>query len=585
MLVGCFVLQSLAAQVPLGLPPEQSPELGSASRITPSYNSASPLDSDSLGLSPWQLDEPLPANATGHFVFETVNSLLQHWPNTRYRNGHTIIPGVVPKGTLLYHGAFSDKIPTIPEWTATDPEHSILFCRGASDTGCWHLTLAATRPLKVLYFDGTSAANTKDGTLDTQDIIAWGELKPDWWMHEQQRLEDLCKWGAPYGVDGYVRMEMDFEVMLCDFTAGVEVISWSNLASLVEPVSAIPGIPTGIPNAFYIRMFEVMHSGSWHNRYPGDTRINLDLAGIVSLYDTTIAPSLVSSRAGQERCDHRVQGISSVDMEVMRRSVSRALERDQSDFSGIDWKTLFRVIVERYSDRLDLMDYLLNHTSENDTLVDQASKVHIQLRVMLTPYILHTCVPPSAPYDSAHSWATPVFKACGTAHTSSIASYISSLNPSERLLLNAVQETTREICRITTKMWAAGVLAGLDPYLPHDSTPGTAEIARLIDTWRRELSDLMAWLDWSVWVRCRPACGPEEMCYLPTWPVSAPRRPGRWPDRPPYERYESSDIINASFPDRASLKHELFMQLAGPQDDGWRKPQPKCIRRLAPYGF
>ncbi|KAG1756855.1 uncharacterized protein EDB91DRAFT_39439 [Suillus paluster] len=559
MLIGChLVLWSLAA--------------------TPgSHNSASPLDSGSLDTTPWQLDELPPANATGHFVFETVNSLLQHWPNTRYRNGHAIVPGVIPKGTLLYHGAFSDKIPTVPEWTATDPEHSVLFCRGLSDTGCWHLTLAATRPLKVLYFDGTSAANTKDGTLDTQDIIAWGEFKPDWWMNEVQRIEDLCKWGAPYAVDGYVRMEMDFEVMLCDFTAGVEVVSWSNLASLVVPVSTI----SRIPNIFMDRMFEVMHAGSWHNRHPGDTRINLDLAGIVSLYDTTIAPSLVGSRAGQERCDHRVQGISSVDMEVVRRSVSRALERHQGDFSGIDWKTLFRVIVERYSDRLDLMDYLLNHTSENDTPWDQASKVHFQLRVMLTPYIFHTSVPPSASYDSAHSWATPVFKACGTVHTSSIASYSSSLNHSERLLLNAVQETTREICRIITKMWAAGVVAGLDPYLPRDSPSDAAEIARLIDTWRQEISDLMAWLDWSVWVRCHPACGPEEMCYLPTWPINAP-----WPGRrPPHREYEGSDIINASFSDRLSLKHRLLMQLAGPGGDEWRKPQPKCIRRIAPYGF
>lgn len=116
-----------------------------------------------------------------------------------------MVPGVIPKGTLLYHGAANDTIPTVPEWTATDPEHSILFCRGSPDTGCWHLTLAATRPLKVLYFDGTSAANTLNGTLDTQDIVAWGELRPDLQFNEDQRIEDLCKWGAQYAVDGYVR--------------------------------------------------------------------------------------------------------------------------------------------------------------------------------------------------------------------------------------------------------------------------------------------------------------------------------------------------------------------------------------------
>ncbi|OAX40195.1 hypothetical protein K503DRAFT_737987 [Rhizopogon vinicolor AM-OR11-026] len=571
IVVGCFVLQALALQVPL--------------HLSPPYNSTSSLDSSDLDFSLWQLDELPPANATGHFVFETVNSLLQHWPNTRYPNGHTMVPGVIPKGTLLYHGAFTDKIPTVRNWVATDPEHSMLFCKGNPDTGCWHLTLATTRPLKVLYFDGTSAANTRDGTLETQDIMAWGELKPEWWWEETERLENLCNWGAPYAVDGYVRMEMDFEVMLCDFTAGLEVVSFYNLASLLLPVSTLsfptPRMPK-IPNDFKIRMFEVMHAGSWHNRYPGDTRINLDLAGIVSLYDTTLAPSLVSLRAGQERCDHRLQGISHMDIEAVRSSVSRAAERSQSDRSGVDWKTLFRVIVDRYSDRLDLLDHLLNSTLEDDALMDQARKVHLQLRVMFTPYIFHNTVPPNASFDSAHSWAAPVFKACGTAHTSSIASYMSSLNPSERLLLQSVQETTREICRITTKMWAAGVLAGLDPFLPVESASDAAKIARLVDTWRQELSGLMAWLDWSVWVRCRPTCGPEEMCYLPSWPLNSPR--GRRSPYPPHEERDDSNILNTSFADRVSFKHDLLMQQVGPDDDR-KKPQPKCIRRVEPYGF
>ena len=119
--------------------------------------------------------------------------------------GHTIVPGVIPKGTLLYHGTRNHKIPTVPEWTATDPEHSAIYCRGSPDAGCWHLTLATTRPLKVLYFDGTSAAQTLNGTLETQDIIAWGEFRPDRRMEERQRLGDLCRWGASYAVDGYVR--------------------------------------------------------------------------------------------------------------------------------------------------------------------------------------------------------------------------------------------------------------------------------------------------------------------------------------------------------------------------------------------
>jgi hypothetical protein len=35
-------------------------------------------------------------NATGNLLFEGVNSLLQHWPNTRYRNGTPTIRFPVP---------------------------------------------------------------------------------------------------------------------------------------------------------------------------------------------------------------------------------------------------------------------------------------------------------------------------------------------------------------------------------------------------------------------------------------------------------------------------------------------------------
>jgi hypothetical protein len=40
----------------------------------------------------WRLDEGPSENATGNLIFDTVHSLLQHWPNTRYRNGTCHFP-------------------------------------------------------------------------------------------------------------------------------------------------------------------------------------------------------------------------------------------------------------------------------------------------------------------------------------------------------------------------------------------------------------------------------------------------------------------------------------------------------------
>ena len=123
--------------------------------------------------------------------------------------GHNIVPGTIPIGTLLYHATTREEIPSSPEWTAPDPEHSYYFCfpirKEKDSTGCWHLTLINIRPLKVLYFDGSSAAKWLGGSMDSQDVLLWGEVKPDWTHKEQERIESLCEWGKQYGIDGFVR--------------------------------------------------------------------------------------------------------------------------------------------------------------------------------------------------------------------------------------------------------------------------------------------------------------------------------------------------------------------------------------------
>lgn len=119
------------------------------------------------------------------------------------------MPGTVPIGTYLYHARNRRRVPTIPDWVAMNPEESTFFCMGPAENGCWHLTLVMTRPLKVLYFDGSSAAKLDSGTMDTQDVLTWGKgLLDKTWM-EQERIAALCEWGNQYRVDGFIRMEMD----------------------------------------------------------------------------------------------------------------------------------------------------------------------------------------------------------------------------------------------------------------------------------------------------------------------------------------------------------------------------------------
>ena len=237
----------------------------------------------------------------------------------------------------------------------------------------------------------------------------------------------------------------------------------------------------------------------------------LDLTGLITLYDTSLAPSLIPIRADLERCDHRVLGISSEDISQVMRRLTEIVSRPNPVGSGIDWKTLIHVIVDRYADRLELLQHLLNFASSDfQELLQQAKSAQSQLRVMLTPYLLHSTVIPNSNASGVNAlqWAHQIFRQCAITHTSELKAHIHSMTSSERLLLKSIEETTREICRVTTKMWANGAMSGLDTLF--EVEPDTEyEIIQIFDGWRDETRDLMSWLDWSVWIKCRPACGPE----------------------------------------------------------------------------
>ncbi|KAI6098035.1 hypothetical protein EDD16DRAFT_227049 [Pisolithus croceorrhizus] len=535
-------------------------------------------------LADWRLDDPPNVNSTGHFIFETVSSLLQHWPNTRMRNGHNIVPGTIPTGTLLYHGTWHPELPPGPDWAAFDPEHSVIFCGGVIEYGrCWHLTLITTRPLNVVYFDGNSAAKLSTGTLDSQDIVTWGNVRPDWSFDEWSRITTLCDWGREYNIDGFVRMEMSFEVMLCNFTSGIRVVSFPNIVDPVIIRNATRRFPF---------TFEVMYAGSRHNRYPGETRVRLDLSGLVSFYDTELVPSLVSARFGVERWDHRLLNISMEDAVRVKGRLEEALSRPAGGSSGVDWQALIRVVVDRYSERLQVVQYLLNSTETNaydpDSALDYAIKTQVQLRHMLMPYIGVNVTPRSIGANTNQiaadvlDWARPVYKLCATTLTDRIRDC--TMTSSEKLLLNAVQGTMREICRVVTKMWGLGVSVGVDQFMGTDREPDVKTIQNTMKIWRNDIDELMAWLDWNVWVKCRPECGPEEICYLPTWPAGfpPPHERARVPrpdegDRVPLLPSQSTPVpTDTPIPWRGGMAGREIAE-------DWKRPQPRCIRRIHLY--
>ncbi|KAJ7620744.1 hypothetical protein DFH06DRAFT_1341434 [Mycena polygramma] len=151
------------------------------------------------------------------------------------------------------------------------------------------------------------------------------------------------------------------EVMLCDFTAGVELVSadflaewharpvqtplWSLSAHDPHPPPPPESPPKRPDPLFSLVIFQTIYAGSWHNRYPGETRVVLDVARLVSFYDTALVPSLVPLRQKQERWDHRLDGISLTDLAAVNNRLREVLTPGLDHArSGIDWQTLLRVV-------------------------------------------------------------------------------------------------------------------------------------------------------------------------------------------------------------------------------------------------
>ncbi|KAH8927445.1 hypothetical protein BT69DRAFT_1347329 [Atractiella rhizophila] len=506
---------------------------------------------------------------TSAFAFDTISNLLQHWGNTRLRNGHNIVPGVLKPGTLLYHGAPNTTKPTGPEWFAFSPEHSTGFARLG-----WHLTISLERPVRILYFDGASAAKMPYGSMDTQDLVAWGEVTSDRFFDEQRRLKDLCSWGEKWMVEAFVRMEMDFEVMICDPTSdSFRTVNWQRLPWVVRdrprgpPPPGGPGrpehpkepekpgksllppprdedtfdpipIPDFPPGGSWPRWygFETINAGSRHNHYPGNEHFDLFLSHLVSFYDTKRFPSLIETRRGQKRMDHRLIDLSAQDILLFEQA---SWGSAWSASNSVDWRNVVRGLHDRYSRRLKVLEHILFANSES--LPDNQTRYNLtvlQAHVNLAPYV--TLLPTSG--DAANkTWVLPIWKLCAEAPTSHLPS--DGETETDRFIRKSVDTVAREICRVVSLILAEGAA---------ESASGAKSVDSVVQRWKAELRSLIDWLDWSEWVVCNPACSNEEICYLPTWPYfNSPRR-----DRP----------------------HDWK-----PQDQDWWYPKPKCLRTFAPY--
>ncbi|QRV85932.1 hypothetical protein RhiJN_13950 [Ceratobasidium sp. AG-Ba] len=479
-------------------------------------------------------------NTTAHLIF-----------------GHTFVPATIPVGTLLHHSRMNHDPPPSPEFFAFDLEHANVFCFYAP---CLMFNYAVGRDLQVGYFDGTSAA-TLPGARDFQDILFNGKFIPDQEYNPWTHAMNMCRWADKVGLDGIVRMEPSFEVILCNIESDLTLVS---KLELVYPESIyFPGTPlpknanssisqrTSHPRlrakqpyfppptmpvyppppgwkgkqlSHLEISYESVRAGMWHNGLPGENRVILDYSRIVSAYDDTYT-SLVTARDGVPRSKHRMGSISSRDWERIQAEVHEVLIRDPSP-AKINWQLLFQALTDRYSERLEDLRYVLRQ-SDLDPVEVVANARH-KVLIALSPYMVlprakSDPVPelsrPRNPseqsnFDDKNSrsgpdggWFDRIYEGCATYATAGI-SQKSSLNVQEQRLFSSIARVQSAICASLVHIWTEAF----------DSEEKPVFARKMIATWRAEVEQLMEWLDWHTWVKCDPPCGPGTQCVLASWP-------------------------------------------------------------------
>jgi hypothetical protein len=280
------------------------------------------------------------------------------------------------------------------------------------------------------------------------------------------------------------------------------------------PVYPAPPGWQGKQRAHLEMAFEAIRAGMWHNHSPGEARILLDYSGIVSAYDETYT-SLVYSRQGIPRSKHRLNDISASDRALLKAEAEEVLRAGRPS-AGVNWAAIIQGVIDRYAERLEDLRYILKRSDLDPVAIAAAARQKVL--VMLTPYMVlpqvklpdpsgtrvQQPVPPTTVSRNGpdNDWLIRIYDVCARYATAGIF-YGDSLTMQEKRLANSLDRVQGAICSSITSIWETAF----------DSEDKPILAKHMIAQWRTEIEELMNWLDWPIWVKCDPPCGPGVSTY------------------------------------------------------------------------
>lgn len=355
------------------------------------------------------------------------------------------------------------------------------------DTGYLH-TYVPKHPLRLLYVDGLSAGKTNNGTLDTQDMLLLNltSTNPHSPMGgEIERAEGLCNltttlWEGK--IDGILRMEAGFEIILCDFAKHLE--RKDIIAVTGGERQGGPGGEGAFGGWQYIKAITSRYQGI------GSERVTVDYEDFVSVFAYPEIGDLFSNDVQSDYPMPRLQKVKKEDILRIRQDITDViLQKDwATETKKTNWQAVADQVVTRYGKSLHYM-----HTTPDFRTNKLALSNY--LTTLLRPFI------------SQSRNSTLETQRC-------VAQFVPPLSHPPLVLSSLAHRTLHNVTtHICDTLFTALSISSAS--VSHSS---------FMEVYARQavevIDELVEYLQWTSWKDCG-ACGDEEVCFVPIWPMGS----------------------------------------------------------------
>ncbi|KAJ3493336.1 hypothetical protein NLG97_g4798 [Lecanicillium saksenae] len=479
-------------------------------------------------------DEPLQptiemAHARAHHIFRAINNAGRQWGSAMNHNGFSFFPAIVPAGTVLYHGSPSEERPATFEWLAFEHEHAEAFAidvelvaqdddgkggnfhasmkddsgdqkrlgqskqKKASANGRWTpgyiQTYQATKDLKALYLDGMSGGKTTLGTMDLELYVLYGKKNEDYEDDEWARAEVICKDITQWGYDGYIRMEVGFEYIHCDFSKDLDLISSLRVHD-----------HQGVISDSSMITFQWARAVAENYDGVGADRLRIDFSSMLSglLYPLNITTTDPARRDLMRLATAGIPELQRLKVELER------ISRQPRRFT-VNWQAVTESIVRRYANRLAFM------ASGNITqayLIDEfetASRSHVAVPE-----------PRSSKAPLSQELLKEAIERCVSEPLLPATLKKSQWSREDGLIAAALRVVTQDICTVILQSYNA-LRAAKFAEISGKGAASSQHLEKAANRAQQDVRELVATLGWSQWRQLRP-CPHHELMFTIMWP-------------------------------------------------------------------